>query len=114
MQGLQPLGPKGESPKWRRGKKSKLGVTIDNLHKGLKRGKGYVPLTAAAIRLVACYECREFGNIGLLGRSAIKCGASILRVLHPHTAMDYIPGRVNRPQDWLLEGREVLIAREFN
>ena len=89
-------------PTWRRGKKSELGLAMDSLRQGLKQGPGYVPLTPAAIRLAACFQCRQFDNPRLLGRTAIRCGSGgLLCVVHDRTALDYLTGRVTRPRDWM-------------
>ena len=87
---------------WRRGKKSELGLAMDILRQGLKQRLGYVPLTPAAIRLAAFFECRQLDDPRLLGRSAIWCGQGILlRVVHCRTALDYLTGRVTHPPDWM-------------
>ena len=87
-------------PTWRRGKKSELGLAMDSLRQGLKLGPGYVPLTPAAIRLAASFQCRQFDNPRLLGRSAIRCGkGGLLRVVHGRTTLDYLTGRVTHPRD---------------
>ena len=70
--GCRSRGRMGRGAKWRRGKKSELGLAIESVQQGLKRGPGYVPLTPPAIRLMACFECKTCGNDGLLGRSAIR------------------------------------------
>ena len=74
-----------------------------------------MPLNYAAIRLVTCFECREFVNERLPSWSASRCGGGgLLRVVHHRTALDYLMGRVKLPRNWMLQGREVLIAWEFN
>ena len=95
--------------------KSELGLAIESLHRRLKRGPRYVPLTPAAIKLVASIERKTCGNERLLGWSAIRCeGGGLLRVMHHRTALDYVTGRVTLPCDWMAEGQESLIAWEFN
>ena len=116
MRGLQKSGPKGGGgAKCRRGKKSELALAIPTLQHCLKRGPGYLPLTPGAIKRVACFECKTCGNDRLLGRNAIRCEAGgPLHVVHRRAALHYVTGRVKRPRDWMVWGREVLIAWEFN
>ena len=88
---------------------------MDSLRQGLKHGPGYIPLTPAAIRPAACFQCRQFDNPRLLGGSAIRCGSGgLLRVVHGRTALDYMTGCVTRPRDWMSQQGEVLIAWDFN
>ena len=106
----------GGGAKWCRRTKSELGWAIESVQQGLKRGPGYERFTqAAGIRLVACFECKTCGNERLLGRTAIRYeGGGVLRVVHRRIALDYVTGRVKRWRDSMAEGREVLIAWEFN
>ena len=54
---------------------------------GFEEGARCVPLTTAAIGLVACFECMICGNDRLLDLSANRCeDAGLLRVVHRRTA----------------------------